>query len=121
MQFEESKSILLTEGPQRKIWRTGVDQQPAIRIQTPHKPDIVSQHPRQIIAHPQATDSILVLSQFCRISGIQRIGTGPRMRIDIPERFFFLPEILSQLNENEVFEDVGVVAGMKGVAITQHD
>ena len=25
------------------------------------------------------------------------------------------------LNENEVFEDIGMVAGMKGVAITQHD
>ena len=25
------------------------------------------------------------------------------------------------LNENEVFEDIGMIAGMKGVAITQHD
>ena len=43
------------------------------------------------------------------------------MRIDVPERFFLLPEILRQLNENEVFEDIGMIAGMKGVAITQHD
>ena len=43
------------------------------------------------------------------------------MRIDHPERLVLLAEIAGQLDQDKVLEDVGMVAGMESVAITEHD
>jgi hypothetical protein len=43
------------------------------------------------------------------------------MGVDDPERLVFLPKIAAQLDEHKMLQHIGVIAGMKGVAIAQHD
>ena len=43
------------------------------------------------------------------------------MRIDDPEGFFFLAEVACDLYQNEMFEYVGMVAGMEGVAVVEYE
>jgi hypothetical protein len=43
------------------------------------------------------------------------------MGINVPERFIFLSQIAQQLHLDEVFQHIGVIAGMKGMAVTQHE
>jgi hypothetical protein len=42
------------------------------------------------------------------------------MGVDEPERFVFLCQIAQQLHFDEVFQHIGVIAGMKRVSVTQH-
>jgi len=43
------------------------------------------------------------------------------VRIDDPEGLFFLAEVACDLYQNEMFEYVGMVAGMEGVAVAEHE
>jgi hypothetical protein len=43
------------------------------------------------------------------------------MGVDVPERFVFLCQIVQQQHFDVVFENIGVIAGMEGVAVTEHD
>ena len=69
---------------------------------------------------PQTPDAFLVLGQLDRIAGIQRIGASTRVCVDDHERLVLLTEITRQLNENQVFEYVGMIAGVESVTITEH-
>jgi hypothetical protein len=51
---------------------------------------------------------------------VQRIDAGTRVCIDVPVGFIFLPEIPQQLDEYRVFENVGVIACVKGVSVAEH-
>jgi hypothetical protein len=42
------------------------------------------------------------------------------MGVDEPERLFLLLEMAQQVNEHQVLEDIRVIAGMEGVAVTEH-
>src|SRR3569623_200611 len=43
------------------------------------------------------------------------------MRIDEHIRCFFLPEMLQQLKEHHVLEHVRMIAGVKSMAVTEHE
>ena len=43
------------------------------------------------------------------------------MGVDDPERFVLLPQIAAQLDEHKMLQHIGVIAGMKGVTVAQHD
>ncbi|MNN12184.1 hypothetical protein D3C81_1251670 [compost metagenome] len=52
---------------------------------------------------------------------VQRIEAGAGVGVDVPERLVLLRQVLQQLDHDGVLEDIGMVAGMEGVAITEHD
>ena len=51
---------------------------------------------------------------------VEAIAACACMGVDVPVGFVLLVEVTQYLYQDKVFEDVGVVAGMKGVAITEH-
>jgi len=40
------------------------------------------------------------------------------MGVDIPERFILLRQVAQKLHLDKMFQHVGVIAGMKGVAVS---
>jgi hypothetical protein len=42
------------------------------------------------------------------------------MRVDDAQGGIFTAQVFAQRNQGGVFEDIGMVAGMKGVAIREH-
>jgi hypothetical protein len=43
------------------------------------------------------------------------------MRVDIPVGLVLLAEVAQELQHDGVFQNVGVIACMKGVAVAEHD
>jgi hypothetical protein len=41
--------------------------------------------------------------------------------VDVPVGFVFLRQIAQQFQFNQVLEHIGMVAGVKSVAVTQHE
>ena len=50
----------------------------------------------------------------------QRIATGTGMGIDINQRFIFLLQQAQRLQQDGMFEHIGIVAGMKTVTVAEH-
>jgi hypothetical protein len=48
------------------------------------------------------------------------VSAGAGMRVDDAESLFLLRHVLQQLDQNQVLEDIGMVAGMEGVAVGEH-
>ena len=120
MQFEEAQPVLLAQRPQREIRRPWVSDQAAVGVDPAHQVDVVGKRLRKIVAPPQAADAVLVLGELLRIAGVERIKPGTGMGVDIPERLVLLRKITRQLDQHQMFENVGVITGVKGVTITEH-
>ena len=120
VEFEQAQAILRAQGLQGEPGGAGIKTQVAVRIAGAHLIDIVGQRGGQILAGPQLADAALVFLQLGRIARVQCIQTRARMGVDDPERFVFLPQVTAQLDEQKVLQHIGVIAGMKGVAVAQH-
>ena len=95
-------------------------EQTTIGIELTHQGNVIAKSGRQIIAPPQAADPVLVFGELNGVTRIQGIGAGARVRVDDPELLVLLAEVARQLNKNQVLEYVGMVAGVKSMAITEH-
>jgi hypothetical protein len=42
------------------------------------------------------------------------------MRVDVPDRFFFLLQIIKTQRKHNVLEHIGMIPGVKGVTIAEH-
>ena len=63
-------------------------------------------------------------SDFGELFGVKevsRIVASSGMSVDIPERFLLLPKIASQLQQNHMLENVGMIPGVKSVSIAKHE
>jgi len=64
--------------------------------------------------------------RFSGVAGALRVqeptaaASSAGVRVDHPEGFVFLLEIVNQLHQQQVFEYVGVIAGVEGVAVAEH-
>ena len=43
------------------------------------------------------------------------------MGVDEPERFFLLSEMTNQMDQDQMLQYVGMIAGVEGVTIAEHD
>ena len=100
--------------------RTRIQTQDSIRIEVSDHGDIFRQRPGQIRHRPQPRDAAFELGILFRIVAIQRIAARAGVGIDVPERFILLREMAQQFQFDEMLEHIGMIAGMKSVAITQH-
>jgi hypothetical protein len=54
------------------------------------------------------------------IVAVQTVQPGTGMGVEHGDRAVFLGQVLQRGHQHQVLEHVGVVAGVKGVAITEH-
>ena len=57
---------------------------------------------------------------FFSIVAVQAVQASARMGVHKLNARVFVHQMLQSGNQSEVFEDVGVVSGVKSVAITEH-
>ena len=62
---------------------------------------------------------------FCLAAGlgvvtVQSVQPGTGVGVDHAQGGVFAAQVFAQRNQGGVFEDIGMVAGMKGVAIGEH-
>ena len=57
---------------------------------------------------------------FVGVVAVQSVQTRASVGVDHIERGFLFGHVAQNSDQNRVFEDVGMVAGVKGVAVTEH-
>ena len=91
-----------------------------VRIEDFDEIEVFRQRWRQTARLPQASDAVLPFGQLHCLRRFQCIEAGTSVGVDDPERRGFFAQILCDVHEDQVFEYVGVVAGVVGVAVTEH-
>jgi len=82
--------------------------------------DVRLQFCRQVVLLPDAGDAFQIFSGTFSALTAQLITARARVRDQIEKRLFLLFERFDDQALNGVFKDVGVVACVEAVAITEH-
>ncbi|MNP00370.1 hypothetical protein D3C76_921590 [compost metagenome] len=117
MQFVEQQAILRTGQAPRQLRRAWVVAQLAVRVERPHRLQIISHQLRQIVAIPQTADALLPFAGAAGFVAQQVVETDTGMAVEVGERCVLARHQGEQAGEDGVFQHVGMVAGMVGVAI----
>ncbi len=94
--------------------------QPAIGIEVFHPLDIVGEGGRKIVAPPKAADALAEFPEFRRLDATQVVAARTGMGVYDPVRALLAVQVGEEAKEDEVLEDVGVVAGVEPVAVAEH-
>ncbi|MNH18249.1 hypothetical protein D3C79_779470 [compost metagenome] len=113
----EQHAVLLTRQAPRKLGRTRVIAQLAVRVHLAQDAQVVSGNLRQIVTPPKPPDAFNPLAGPRCLVALQVVQTEAGMGIEVSERLFLTRHQRNKAGQHEVFEDVGVVAGVKGVTI----
>ena len=92
----------------------------AVRVEHPDEFDVVDRRRGQALPVPQATDAVTVLGQLSGVRRFQRVAPGARVGVDDPEWCRFFAQVFGNLEQDQVFEHVGMVAGVVGVTVAEH-
>jgi hypothetical protein len=92
----------------------------AVVVQVAHHLEIALHFGGHVLAPEEARDALIELGVLAGKGLVQRVAARPGVGVDVPVGLVLLVEVFEQLDEHEVLEHVGVVAGVEGVAITQH-
>jgi hypothetical protein len=65
-------------------------------------------------------DPVLGFATCFGIVAIQPVKARPSMGVNNGDASLFLLQVLQGGNQGEVLDDIGVVAGVKGVSVTEH-
>ncbi|MPN55656.1 hypothetical protein SDC9_203340 [bioreactor metagenome] len=120
MHLEQAQPVLRTGKGHRERRRARVKHQTSVRIELAHGFHIGGERRRQITAIPQTADAINILRRFLSLLAVQRITACSGMGIDVMPGLVLAIVIIEQFKQHSVLEHIGVVAGMKGVTITEH-
>ena len=75
---------------------------------------------RQVVLLPDTGNAFQVFTRTFGVLAAQLIAARAGVSVQIEKRFFFLFQRFNDQTLNGVFKDVGVVACVKAVAITEH-
>ncbi|MNE51615.1 hypothetical protein D3C80_1462510 [compost metagenome] len=117
MLLVEQGAVLLAHQAAGQLGRTGVVAQLAVGVQALDDAQVVSGHGRQVIAIPQAGDTFQVLAGTSCLVALQVVQAEPCVGIDVGERLLLARHQGDEAGQHDMFEDVGVVAGVEGVTI----
>lgn len=96
----------------------------AVRVQFAHLFQVCLQQAGQRRAGgrraPERPDAGFEFGLLLRIGMVQRVESGAGVSVDIPERLVLLRQVVEQLDYDGVLENIGMIAGVKGVTITEH-
>ncbi len=117
MLLVEQHTLALAGQAASQFRRAGVIAQLAIRVHVVQHLQIVGRQRRQIRGVPQAADTFQPFSGACGLITFQVVEAEPGVGVEIGERLLLARHEGDQASQGEVFEHVGVVAGMVGVTV----
>ena len=117
--FKQAQAIRIATRLQRNPGRSGIDLQLAVRVEGTNHLQVIGDCRRCIRGIPNRANSLFELSALLRPGTGQVIEASPRMQIDKPVCSGLLVLVLQDLEQYHVFEHIGVVAGMKAVAVAE--
>ncbi|MCY1244974.1 hypothetical protein D9M72_580770 [compost metagenome] len=117
MQLVEQQAVLRAGQAPRQFRRAGVVAQLAVRVQRLHRLQVVADQFRQVVALPQPGDALLPFAGAAGLVAPQVVQADAGMAVEIGERRVLARHQGEQTGEDDVFQQVGVVAGVVGVAI----
>jgi hypothetical protein len=120
MHLEQPKAIAFTQLTERNERRARIVPQACVRIEARDKLEIVRDRGRYLAPPPQSSHPFRELAALGRPFAFERVEAGARMGVDDPERRVLEREVAQQAQQDEVLEHVGVVAGVEGMAVTEH-
>ena len=120
MPLEQAHLVLRAQQRVRDRGRPRVLLEPAARVEGAHLGDVIGERGRQVVARPESADALRVLALLLRVAAFQRIPAGAGVRVDVAVAFFLRVQVAQHQREHHVLEHVGVVAGVKGVAVGEH-
>ena len=124
MQLEQAQAIGVAQHLPRQPRRSGVVPEFAVRVQFAHLIEVRIEQRRQRFTAfgraPQGADAGIEFGLLLRPFVVQRVEAGTSMRVDVPERLVLLREVIEHLHKHSVLEDIGVIAGVEGVTVTEH-
>src|SRR5690606_784127 len=91
-----------------------------IRIERANCSQVFSEHWRQIRLLPQLADSVVILSILDRLVAAEPMAARASMCINNTQWFLFLLHVGQGMQPDTVFKDIGKIAGVKSVTITEH-
>ena len=89
-------------------------------VEARHLVTIVGQQRRQLPCLPQRLDATAVFGVLARLGRIQPVAPCTGVRVEDPERLVLQGQVAQDGHQDGVLEHIGMVADMKGVAITEH-
>ncbi len=120
VQLHQRQFVLLAGEAAGELRRAGVVVELAIAIHLVDNGEIGGHGGPLAALAPQSADAVGILRLLLRPLAAQVVETATGMGVQHDEGFLLLLEGLDDQGLNGVFQHVGVVAGVKGVAITQH-
>ncbi|CAN2967926.1 hypothetical protein METHPM2_120041 [Pseudomonas sp. PM2] len=78
---------------------------------------VVGGERRQIACAPQAGDAFQVLTSAVGLVALQVVQANAGVSVEVGERLFLARHQGDEAGQGQVFEDIGMVAGVKGVTI----
>ena len=104
----------------RERGRARVLRKHAVGVEGAHQRDVVGERRRQVVARPEQADAALVFTVLLGVAAEQRIAAGAGVGVDEAIALVLRAEMAQHQHQDQVLEHVGVVAGMKGVAVGEH-
>ena len=120
MQLGQLDAVLLAQQLAGNQRGSRVVTQLAVAVEVVHHADVRLQLGRQVVLLPDAGDPFQIFTGTLGMLAAQLITARARVRVQIEKRLFFLFERFDDQALNGVFKDVGVVACVEAVAITEH-
>ena len=120
MQLERAQLVLRAQQHLGERRRAGVLGEHAVGIEGAHQRDVVGERRRQVVARPEQADAALVFAVLLRVAAEQRIAAGAGVGVDEAIALVLRAEMTQDEHQHQVLEDVGMVAGVKGVAVGEH-
>jgi len=108
--------------------RTGVNAQRARGVEVGHQVKVVVDGRGRFGRLPfggahgghELDDAVLRLAALLGVVAVQPVQTGPGVGVDQVDAGLFEHEVAQRGHQRDVLEHIGVIAGMKGVAVTEH-
>ena len=120
MQFVKAQAVALAQQLAGQPGRTRIMAQLAVRVEHFDEFHVVDRGGWQAFAVPQAADAVAVFTQFGGVRRFQGITPGAGMGVDDPERRRLFGHVFGNLEQDDVFQNVGMVAGVKGMTVAEH-
>ncbi|MNV39457.1 hypothetical protein D3C71_1310390 [compost metagenome] len=120
MQFGQLEAVVLTQQLARDQRRAWVVTQLAATVEMIHYADVRLQLGREIVLLPDTGDTFQIFTGTFRVLAAELIAARARVGVQIEKRLIFLFQRFNNQTLNGVLEDIGVVARVEAVAITEH-
>ena len=120
MQFAETQRVDVAGEVRGEPGRAGIAAQLEAAVAGLQCIHVGLQRCRQVDAVPQAGDAVDVFAGLLRLVRIDGVEAGAGVGVEQQPGFILGVHVLKAQRQDEVLEDVGVVAGVEGVAIAEH-